>query len=536
VSRASRILLVCGLVVAGAIIGLAIGIATPAHVEVAGANAAVQLRPGHPVDELDLSGVLRGRRATDRSVLGERLGVSVHLALDAGTFTSSDGTFNVDVLPAYIQAYSDPAQLARDMRWAVVKHLLWYLVGGAVVALLAIGVVAGYRGLRRRWDHAHPALGESRSLAVSYRAPERRLGRLFAVGVVAILVIGSIPASNRVLEPSTRVVPNPLFAGTPLAGTEVTGILRPLIEAAQSYIRTYFSDTDAYYDQLKSRLEQQLDTAEPQLPAAADGTDVVHLGFVTDRHCNIGMDRVVVALLSHYKIKTLVSGGDDDFSGSFPFESACTRNLAAKSQQAGITDVFVAGNHDSAQTLADERAQKIKVLDGELITTDGLTFAGYPDPRASRYGTGIQPSSAAVRAQLLDVQGERTGELACGSNSPVIVVLHDPRAGRDALGNGCGQAVLALDGHTHQQAGPTAISLPSGGSGYQFVGASSGGAPNETSVERTFASQLTVGPLNHDATVNIVSLDRSTGALIGITVFRFTPEQEIVVSSLAPGG
>jgi predicted phosphodiesterase len=330
-------------------------------------------------------------------------------------------------------------------------------------------------------------------------------------------------------------VPDALFTGTPLEGTQVTGVLSPVIGAAQSYIRTYFADTDEYYDELRTKLETFLAAADPQLPTTGDSADLVNIGFVTDRHCNIGMDRVVVALLTHYGIKTLVSAGDDDFSGSFPFESACTRNLAAKSQQAKMTNVFVAGNHDSARTIADERNQKIKVLDGELVTTDGLTFAGYPDPRSSRYGTGIQPGSGTLRAALLREQAAKTGKLACTSDKPVVVVLHDPAAGRDALVDGCGKAVLALDGHTHRQAGPTPVPLPVG-VGYQFVGASSGGAPTETSVERTFASQLTVGPLNHDATVNIVTIDRATGGLVGVTVFRFTPDQQVSVSSLTAGG
>ncbi len=534
-NRTTRILSACGLALVGALVGLAIGVATPAHLEIAGSDAAVQLRPGHPVDELELSGVLRGVRGTDRSLLGEAVGVTVHLSLDTGAFTTSDGTFNTDVLPAYIQAYSDPEQLAHDLRWAVTKHLLWYVIGGVVVALLLLVAIVGYRVWRRRWDRTHPDTGRDRRAAVAYRAPERRLTRLIAIGLVIVLMIALIPGSRRSPPAAPQIVPSALLAGTPLEGTQVTGVLSPLVGAAQSYIRTYFADTDEYYDQLRAKLEAFLATDDPQLPTTGESADLVNIGFVTDRHCNIGMDRVVVALLSHYRIKTLVSGGDDDFSGSFPFESACTRNLAAKSQQAKMTDVFVAGNHDSAQTISEERNQQIKVLDGELVTVDGLTFAGYPDPRSSRYGTGIQPPSAALRAQLLRDQAARTAKLACTSRKPVVVVLHDPTAGRNALTDGCGKAVLALDGHTHRQAGPTPVPLPAG-VGYQFVGASSGGAPTETSVERTFASQLTVGPLNHDATVNIVTIDRASGVLVGVTVFRFTPDQQISVSSLTAGG
>jgi hypothetical protein len=37
------------------------------------------------------------------------------------------------------------------------------------------------------------------------------------------------------------------------------------------------------------------------------------------------MDRVIVALAQHFDIHLLVSGGDDAFSGSFPFEAAARR-------------------------------------------------------------------------------------------------------------------------------------------------------------------------------------------------------------------
>ena len=46
----------------------------------------------------------------------------------------------------------------------------------------------------------------------------------------------------------------------------------------------------------------------------------------------------------------------------------------------------------------------------------------------------------------------------------------------------------------------------------------------------TGASSVTVGPLNHDAWVNIVSLDRTTGALRAVTAFHFTPAREVTVT------
>jgi predicted MPP superfamily phosphohydrolase len=284
----------------------------------------------------------------------------------------------------------------------------------------------------------------------------------------------------------------------------------------------YFAQTNDYYDDLRSAV--LLDAADVHLPS---GANITNLMFVTDRHCNIGMDRVIVALAQHFGITVLVSGGDDDFSGSFPFESACTDNLAAKSQQAGITDVFVAGNHDSAMTRQDEANQHIKVLDGNLVTADGLTFVGIHDPRTSRYGQGIRPTSISAQLRLLTAQGRAAGRIACATNGPIIAVLHDPVAGQTAIRDGCGRVTLALDGHTHKQAGPVAVPATDGRTAFQFVGGSTGGAPGEGAIERTFASRLTVGPLNHDASINIISVDRTTAALAAVTVCHMTPDQSI---------
>ena len=317
-----------------------------------------------------------------------------------------------------------------------------------------------------------------------------------------------------------------------MAGTEVRGLLRPAMSAVQDTIRTYFGETDAYYSRLEDKLTARLDESPVQLPA---GEDIVQVGFVTDRHCNIGMDRVVVALLGKLQVHLLVSAGDDAFSGSFSFESACTDDLAQRSAKAGITDVFVAGNHDSPKTVAAEQAAGIRTLTGDVITTEGLHLIGVPDPRTSRYGQGIRPASPDAQHALVVEQGRRVARSACAQQAPVIAVLHDPTAGAEALSQGCGKVTLALDGHTHAQDGPTRFDLPDGQTGYRFVGASSGGAPSETSVVRTFASQLTVGPLNHDASVEIVSVHRDTGALAGVTVFGFTPKQEITVSGLSAG-
>ena len=509
----------------GAALGVVVAFLTPARLEIAGSGARVWLRAGQHYDQLGVAGVLTGRLATSRTVLGESFGVRADLDIDAGQLTDSTGAFDVDVLPAYIQAYSDPDQIVFDVRHALVLHFAVDALVGAGLLLTVYGARAGHRLWRLRYDRRHALDLAPRVRA--YRAPERAFARRAAIFALAALVIDLVPASAYHQRPQEVVVGDPALAGTPFAGVQVEGLLRPALVAVQNYIETYFAQTNSYYDALRSALQDKL-AAEPV--ALPTGGDVVNLGFVTDRHCNIGMDRVVIALLDHFEVRTLVSAGDDAFSGSFGFESACTRNLADKSAAKDIADVFVGGNHDSPTTLAAEADQGIKTLTGDVVEVGGLRFVGSPDPRTSRYGQGIVPADRGAQDKLLTDQGEALGRAACSSTAPVIAVAHDPLAGATALRSGCGHVTLALDGHTHAEGEPTAVATADGTTGYQFTGGSAGGAPGETAVERSFATSLTVGPLNHDAWVSIVSVDRGTGALRGVTSFHFTPARDIIVT------
>jgi hypothetical protein len=513
-----------GLALLGAFAGLVVGLATPAHVDMAGGRAAIRVEVGRSYDDFEFTGLLTGKRAAGRTLLGEPVGVSVQLDLDTSTFLNVDGTFDARVLPAYIQTYSNPEQLAHDLGHAIAVHLLRWVLAGAAAGGFAVLLRRGYVAWRYRQDARLPDGGYLRDAALTYRAPERRIARRAVLAAAVVATLAAVPGSAHQPPHTAPLVPTPLLDRTPLAGAEVGGPLLPAFNAAETYIREYFADTNTYYEQVRAALLDRLDVDPPTLPT---GPDVAQIGFVTDRHCNTGMDRVIVTLLRRLDVPTLVSAGDDAFSGTFGFESACTAGLAAASHRASITDVFVGGNHDSPLTLSAESSQGIKVLDGKPVSVDGVTFAGQPDPRTSRYGQGIRPSSPVVRERLLADEGEQIGALACDSDRPLVVVLHDRSAGLTALQNGCGNATLALSGHTHRQFGPEMVPLPDGSTGYAFGSASTGGAPTDRTIEHSFASSLTVGPLNHEASINIVSVDRVSGALLGVTVCRVHPDQTV---------
>lgn len=524
-----RVLVILGLTALGALGGLAAGVATPAHVEIAGSDTRIWLEPGATVDQVGAAGLVTLTRATPRALLGEPVGVRAVIDVDASQFVSN-GQLNTDVVPAYVAAYSDPEQLVSDVRHELIWHLARWVIAGAVLVLLLVAARWGYRRWRAAYDRRHFADGSARATSLAYRRRERLWVARGAAALVVLLVVGLVPSARR-HAPAPRVVTgNPVLAGTPLADVEVSGLLSPALVAARNYIETYAGQTDRYYDRLRRTLLARLDTGAITLPTGRPGEDVAHLGFVTDRHCNTGMDRVTVALLDHFRVTTLVSAGDDAFSGTFAFEAACTRNLAQQSLRAGVTVVAVGGNHDSARTVRDERDQGIRTLENSVVEADGVRFVGSPDPRTSRYGEGIRPASAEDQQRVLREQTAELAKTACDSSGPLVVVAHDPSVGTGVLRDGCGRATLALDGHTHTQAGPVAVPLPDGETGSQFTGASGGGAPSEASIDRTFASSLTVGPLHNDAHVYVVSVDRNSGRLVGVTAFTFTPAQDISIS------
>ena len=199
----------------GAFAGLVIAVFTPAKVEIAGSSASVWLKIGRDYDQFGIDQVLSGKRVTTRSVLGEPIGVHADLHLDASELTDSAGKFNIDVLPAYIQAYSDPEQLVAEICRALLVNTWRSLAIGAAAARCcgARGRPIA-RGVRLR---PGPLPGPAaRASARAYRAPERRLDATDHHGVAVVVGgLDAIPAAvarrrhGRSRSPRTRCWPAP---------------------------------------------------------------------------------------------------------------------------------------------------------------------------------------------------------------------------------------------------------------------------------------------------------------------------------------
>jgi hypothetical protein len=230
-----------------------------------------------------------------------------------------------------------------------------------------------------------------------------------------------------------------------------------------SALGTYSTSKEFYTDAAEGAAD--LDLREPQ-----EGETVALL--VTDRHDNIGMDRVARAI-GEAAGATVVLGGGDDTSTGQPWEAFSLDSLVGTFED--WDRLAVAGNHDHGTFVSAYLAERgWTMLDGEVVDAPwGGTILGVDDPRSSGLGswrdeTGL--SFTEVEMRLADAacaaleEGERVS----------TVLVHDANLGREALSRGC--VDLVVGGHTHVQSGPDPVEGENGATGYTWTNGTTGGA------------------------------------------------------------
>ncbi|WP_210439851.1 metallophosphoesterase [Nocardioides xinjiangensis] len=194
--------------------------------------------------------------------------------------------------------------------------------------------------------------------------------------------------------------------------------------------------------------------------------------LVSDRHDNIGMDRVARAIGDAAGATVVLDAGDDTSTGQ-PWEA-----FSLDSLQGAFADwerFGVAGNHDHGPFVSGYLAdQGWTMLDGEVVDAPwGGTLLGVDDPRSSGLGSWRDESGLSFTEV-----GDRLADAACAAAADgervSTVLVHDANLGREVLARGC--VDLVLGGHTHVQAGPTAVTGEDGSTGYSWTNGTTGGA------------------------------------------------------------
>ncbi|WP_243395232.1 metallophosphoesterase family protein [Nocardioides currus] len=312
--------------------------------------------------------------------------------------------------------------------------------------------------------------------------PHRR-GQLFRgvrtrKGVAAALVLVSVPlllwqpwsADEESQESQGEWEPLETFmAGFPIpaeaAGIEIRNSATTVQtqRLIQSAVDTYEKSTE-FYD----RAAEEAGALELHEPADDETVALV----VSDRHDNIGMDRVARAIGDRAGATVVLDAGDDTSTGQ-PWEAF---SLDSLNRAVDDLDRFaVAGNHDNGPFVAgylDDLGWQM--LDGTAVDAPwGGLLMGVDDPRSSGLGnwrdeTGLSFSEV----------GERLADAACevaddGERISTLLV-HDANLGGESLARGC--VDLVVGGHTHVQAGPELVEGEDGRAGYTFTNGTTGGA------------------------------------------------------------
>ena len=241
--------------------------------------------------------------------------------------------------------------------------------------------------------------------------------------------------------------------------------------------------------------------------------------LVSDRHDNIGMDRVARAIGEAAGASVVLNAGDDTSTGQ-PWEGFSLDSVTAAFED---WDRYgVAGNHDHGDFVSSYLADRgWTMLDGEVVDAPwGGTLLGVDDPRSSGLGNWRDESGLSFSEV-----GDRLADGACAAAEDgervSTVLVHDANLGREALARGC--VDLVLGGHTHVQAGPDLVEGDDDAVGYTWTNGTTGGA--------AYAIALGSKP-RRDADVSLVTY--ADGRPIGLQWVRLRTDGSWLVGEWAP--
>lgn len=281
--------------------------------------------------------------------------------------------------------------------------------------------------------------------------------------------------------------------------------------------RLVLSAVDTYDTSKKFYSTAAEGAAELDVRAPEDGESVALL--VSDRHDNIGMDRVARAIGEAAGATVVLDAGDDTSTGA-PWEAFSLDSLDATFadwERFGVT-----GNHDHGTFVGGYLADRgWTMLDGEPVEAPwGGTLLGVDDPRSSGLGNWRDESGLSF-AEV----GDRLADDACAAAADgervSTVLVHDANLGKAALDRGC--VDLVVGGHTHVQAGPTAITSEDGSTGYSWTNGTTGGA--------AYAFALGSKP-RRDADVTLITY--ADGRPVGLQWVRLRTDGSWLVGEWSP--
>ena len=390
-----------------------------------------------------------------RVPVAERVGVTIQLG-------KTDAPSTEVLVDRYALIASEPAGPEARVREVLADLAIDSLVRGGALALVPIVVWLVVGQERRRVLFAR--LGSRRGVAA-----------VAGLGLVVVLVTQPWADDEETLHQAQEWVPLAEFLGpdVPIPGEldriEVRGDVttsqtRRLVESA---VGTYEDGKSFYRDAAEAAAD--LDLRQP------DEDETVVL-FISDRHDNIGMDRVARAVGDAGDADAVFNAGDDTSTGS-TWEAFSLDSLDATFDDDPYADRRwgVTGNHDHGSFVGRYLSDHgWTMLDGEAVDgPDGVRLLGVGDPRSSGLGSWRDESGLSF-----DEVADRLADAACEADEDgeriSTVLVHDANMGDETLARGC--ADLVVGGHLHVQGGPTEVVGENDAVGYSYTNGTTGGA------------------------------------------------------------
>ena len=385
-----------------------------------------------------------------RMVVDGPVGVSIDLGKTEAASTQ-------ELFQRYAVIASEPdAQIAKA-RELVVDMAVSAALRGAAVGCLPVAVFLLLGAARRRELVSGLRHLQPRALA----------------GALALLVIGVAfwqPWQDRddtvEAEREWVTLADYLGDGVPLpVGLEAVEIR---VDATTDQSRRLFESALSTFEKSKQFYAQAVEAAgELDLREPEDGETVVTV--VSDRHDNIGMDKVARAVGDAGGATAVLDAGDDTSSGS-AWEAFSLDSLDEAFED--LDRWAVAGNHDNGTFVSRYLADLgWTMLEGEVVEgPGGTTLLGVDDPRSSGLGNWRDETGLSF-----DEVGQRLADAACDAEERVATMLvHDANLGREALARGC--VDLVVGGHLHVELGPTEVVGDNGSTGWSYTMGTTGGA------------------------------------------------------------
>jgi predicted MPP superfamily phosphohydrolase len=264
----------------------------------------------------------------------------------------------------------------------------------------------------------------------------RNVRRVAAAGVIALVVTGaSLGLAAGTLRPES--IAEPRYEGLLVNAPAVVGDARRI---ADNYGR--------YADQLQQIVSNvsRLYTTVSALPVYEPAGNTTRILHVSDLHLNPSSWGLIRTVVQTFDIDAVVDTGD-----MVDWGSSAETSYVSSIPSVGVPYIYVRGNHDSAVIQAAVGRQRgAIVLDGRIVTVDGLTIAGIGDPEFTPDKSTTEPPANAddPSASPLPASGAALATTIRGHGKRVDVALvHDPAMAPPLSG----VVPLVLAGHLHKR-------------------------------------------------------------------------------------